>query len=136
MYGHTARVWKVRAVEGSNFVVTCSEDTTVRLWDIETGSEVRLMQGMSPLAGKNVRGLAVYDGLIATGAEDSGVRLFTPSQTLTSKSIRVPLPGQDQIHTDLLKPGKVSDKQKQLHSIVKCVHCYDVVSCLAGTSKG
>lgn len=36
------------------------------------------MQGMLPLAGKNVRGLAVFEDLIASGAEDSSVRIFKP----------------------------------------------------------
>jgi len=31
---------------------------------------------MSPLAGRNVRGLAVFGDLVASGAEDSSVRLF------------------------------------------------------------
>jgi hypothetical protein len=36
------------------------------------------MQGMSPLAGKNVRALSVLGDLIASGAEDSSVRVFYP----------------------------------------------------------
>ena len=33
---------------------------------------------MCHLAGKNVRGLAIFNNLIASGAEDSSVRLFLP----------------------------------------------------------
>jgi len=31
---------------------------------------------MSPLAGKNVRGLSVWGSKIASGAEDSSIRVF------------------------------------------------------------
>jgi WD40 repeat protein len=42
MYGHTARVWKVLNY-GEGKLVTCSEDTTVRVWDIETSECIRVM---------------------------------------------------------------------------------------------
>lgn len=93
MFGHSSRVWKVKEL-GNKHLVTSSEDTTIRVWSLESGEEIRVLQGMSPLAGKNVRGLDVYDLKIASGAEDSSIRLFNAfeSKKLIS-SIRIPLPG-------------------------------------------
>lgn len=49
---------------------------------------------MSPLAGKNVRGLAVDGNYIVTGGEDSSIRVFTTSTFKKAlKSARIPLPG-------------------------------------------
>lgn len=49
---------------------------------------------MSPLAGKNVRGLAVYGNTVVSGAEDSSIRVFTTSTFKKElSSIRIPLPG-------------------------------------------
>lgn len=59
MYGHTARVWKVKPY-GVDQLVTASEDTTVRVWCVKTSTELRQMQGMCPLAGRNVRAVAVW----------------------------------------------------------------------------
>jgi len=75
-------------------LVTASEDTTIRVWCLKTGKEIKVLQGMSPLAGKNVRGLAVNGHQIASGAEDSSIRLFNAFEG--GKKIcttRIPLPG-------------------------------------------
>jgi WD40 repeat protein len=87
MYGHTARIWKVRAFGNSN-LVTASEDTSVRIWCVKSSLELRLMQGMCPLAGKNVRGLATFNNLIASGAEDSSVRLFSPQLNIEETQVK------------------------------------------------
>ncbi len=94
MYGHRARIWKVCGF-GQDKLVTCSEDTTVRVWDVTTSTEVEQMQGMLPLAGKNVRGLAVFGDMIASGAEDSSVRIFTQQLNTPKQSVRVAPPGLD-----------------------------------------
>lgn len=55
---------------------------------------------MSPLAGKNVRGLAVTGNTVASGAEDASIRLFDIKNKVNElASIRIPLPGQTEIHT-------------------------------------
>ena len=111
MYGHTARVWKVRAF-GNEKLVSASEDTTVRLWCTKTSTQLRLMQGMCPLASKNVRGLAVLGNLIVSGGEDSSVRIFEPQIIKTNQlqQIRIPLPGYETVKTDIIKSGKLSEK--------------------------
>ena len=66
----------------------------MRVWSLESGREIRVLQGMSPLAGKNVRGLAVYGSKIVSGAEDSSIRLFNAFESDKKiSSTRMPLPG-------------------------------------------
>lgn len=60
MFGHTARVWKVRPFRNDG-LVTVSEDTTVRVWCIKSSTQLKVMHGMCPLAGKNVRGIAIWN---------------------------------------------------------------------------
>lgn len=99
MFGHTSRVWRVRQL-GENHLVTASEDTSVRVWSIERQVEVKMFQGMTPLAGKNVRGLAVHGSQIVSGAEDSSIRLFNAfSSNHSLSSIRITIPGQSEILT-------------------------------------
>lgn len=99
-----------------------SEDTTCRVWSLVTGKEIIAVQGMSPLAGKNVRGLAVCEGMVATGAEDSSVRVFEADGTNSLVvSSRVPLPGQSSVTTEVFKGGKMSEKVKASYNLVKCV---------------
>ncbi len=73
LQGHGDIVTGVRFVPGSGLIVTSSDDRTVRLWDAETGTQVRVMQHDSI-----VRGLAVSaDGRrIASSSLDDTVRLW------------------------------------------------------------
>jgi len=77
---------------------------------------------MSPLAGKNVRGLAVYENLIVSGGEDSSIRVFTTSTFKKAvKSIRIPLPGKTTVETPLHVSGKLSEVKKSSYNMIKCV---------------
>lgn len=92
---------------------------------------------MCPLAGKNVRGLAISQGgLIASGAEDSSARVFPPTQLYKQYQVRVPLPGQSKVETEPFAGGKLSEtKKKGLYSIVKSIALAgDRI--IAGTTQG
>jgi WD40 repeat protein len=73
LQGHGDTVTGVRFVPGSGLIVTSGDDWTVRLWDAETGKQVRLMQHDSI-----VRALAVSaDGRwIASSSLDDTVRVW------------------------------------------------------------
>ncbi|MEL6777426.1 MAG: TIR domain-containing protein, partial [Cyanobacteria bacterium J06597_16] len=43
--GHTSRVWSVAFSADGTRALSCSDDTTVRLWDVETGQALRVMEG-------------------------------------------------------------------------------------------
>lgn len=71
--GHTNRVWSVAfgwtdptASHGKNIppgspfsqiLASGSEDETIRLWDLETGSCIRVLQGPKPYEGMNISGV-------------------------------------------------------------------------------
>lgn len=69
--GHTAsNVNCVQWHPNSNYIITGSDDRTVRLWDIQTGRTVRLLNGCS--AGINVVQISP-GGRCAAGADYNGV---------------------------------------------------------------
>ena len=76
MYGHTARIWKVvefKQTEDDLIIATASEDTTCRLWKIKQQKEVVCFNNH---IGKNVRALDIQGDLIATGGEDTSIKLI------------------------------------------------------------
>ena len=67
--GHEARIAKVGFGAAGRRVVSCSNDKTIRVWDVETGKEVRRMAH-----GHGVSDLAIFpDGrrVLATSADSS-----------------------------------------------------------------
>ena len=67
--GHEARIAKVAFCAAGRRVVSCSDDKTIRVWDVETGKEVRRMAH-----GHGVSDLAIFpDGrrVLATSADSS-----------------------------------------------------------------
>lgn len=72
--GHTNEVGTVAFGPDGSWVVSCSSDGTVRMWDLRTGTELRRFEGHT----KPVWTLAVSpDGkMIATGSEDTTAILW------------------------------------------------------------
>jgi len=67
--GHEARIAKVGFCAAGRRIVSCSDDKTIRVWDVETGTELRRMAH-----GHGVSDLAIFpDGrrVLATSADSS-----------------------------------------------------------------
>jgi len=73
MFGHGARVWDCKMID--EFIVSCSEDKTVRVWDY-TGTCVYIFRGHT---GKNVWRIDVdpTQSIIASGGGDSSIKLWS-----------------------------------------------------------
>lgn len=70
LYGHTARIWRVRGFEGG--LVSASEDATVRVWTAQGDKWVESSCLVNHI-GKNVRALDVQGSIIVSGGEDSAI---------------------------------------------------------------
>eukprot|EP00750_Incisomonas_marina_P021579 INCI456.1.p1 GENE.INCI456.1~~INCI456.1.p1 ORF type:complete len:980 (-),score=115.39 INCI456.1:580-3519(-) len=78
-FGHRARVWDVRFIEGQGQLVTVSEDATAKLWDEATGACLSTIVGHAP---KNVWSIAVTRvvggrAVVATGGADGSVKIWS-----------------------------------------------------------
>ena len=71
--GHTAGINGASFSSDGKYIATASSDNTVRLWDVETGEELRRYTGDAPI--ENV--VFSQDGkYILTGADDGTARLW------------------------------------------------------------
>jgi len=70
--GHQAAVTGLAVLDGRRFL-SCSQDTTLRLWEVESGKELRRFEGHAgPVAG-----LMLLDGgRVVSGSEDKTLRLW------------------------------------------------------------
>jgi len=71
---HTSIVWCVAVTHDSRFAISGSEDTTLKVWDLETGAEVRTLEGHS----ETVRCVAVtFDSRYAiSGSNDDTPKVW------------------------------------------------------------
>ena len=69
-------------IEIDNYLVSCAEDTNSIVWNLESGEEVRILEGHQ---GKSVWSIAVCPvrKLIVTGGSDSGIKLWPLVPLLT-----------------------------------------------------
>ena len=86
--GHTGPINAIALSAGGRFLVSGSDDNTIRLWDIATGNVLRTLVGHE----KPVLAVAVSgDGrVIASGGDDSSVRVWdvTTGQLRVSRAQR------------------------------------------------
>jgi WD40 repeat protein len=80
MTGHTSNVLEIVQIN-ANQVATSSNDSTLRVWDINTGSLINTYFGHT----SNVKALTVLpNGLLVTGSDDKTMRLWNmQTQTVT-----------------------------------------------------
>jgi WD40 repeat protein len=81
--GHRRGIFNVAFRPDGKLLATASKDHTIKLWDAETGREIRTLQGHT----SDVYSLAFSpDGkLLATASEDHGIKLWDPD---TGKEVR------------------------------------------------
>ncbi|TPX55136.1 hypothetical protein PhCBS80983_g05566 [Powellomyces hirtus] len=74
LYGHAARIWDCKLM--GNYVVSVAEDSTCRVWDLETEECIACWEGHE---GKNVWGVDIdpLANVVASGGGDSGIRLWS-----------------------------------------------------------
>jgi WD40 repeat protein len=72
--GHESTVWSVAVTPDGKFVVSGSDDKTVRLWDLATGKEVRRFTGHEAPV---YRVAVTPDGqYVVSGSGDKTVRVW------------------------------------------------------------
>jgi len=80
--GHSARVVAVAATTDGLSLVSTSEDTTARIWDLATGATTHVLQHQARVAAVAVD----RDGLIATTSRDGNVQVWSPDGTLLQRT--------------------------------------------------
>ena len=89
-YGHRSRIWKIRELEYEGMLVTVSEDTTCKVWEVPsdlfdsktTKIVNRSIETLKGHMGRNVRALACSGGLIATGGDDGAIKVWDAADIL------------------------------------------------------
>ncbi len=90
-YGHSARVWdsdfislKNDAIKSRSGIVTVGEDSTIRLWGIDDGSELAILRGHGC---QNIWKVASSNsGTILTGGNDGTAKIYDVSHQLIHNS--------------------------------------------------
>ncbi|KAJ3158869.1 WD repeat-containing protein 6 [Geranomyces michiganensis] len=74
LFGHAARVWDCKIM--GKLVVSVAEDSTCRVWDLDTSECIACWEGH---AGKNVWGVDIdpLANVVASGGGDAGIRLWS-----------------------------------------------------------
>ncbi|AYV84508.1 MAG: WD domain-containing protein [Hyperionvirus sp.] len=71
LYGHTARVNTVSC--GANILISCSEDKTIRIWDIQTRSCLHVLEGHT----KPITDMRFDEKEVISASEDGTVRIWS-----------------------------------------------------------
>jgi len=75
-YGHTARVWDCAFAPSLGMLVTCGEDSTVRMWDIVNGGRsVATMKGFNCLNAWSID-VDATEGIASAGGNDGSAKIW------------------------------------------------------------
>ena len=91
-YGHRSRVWRLSELGYKGMLVTVSEDATCKVWEVPNEEEKtnvvvnRSIETLKGHLGRNIRALSSYEGLIATGGDDGGIKVWNAREILDKKS--------------------------------------------------
>ena len=72
--GHTSTIRCIRVLDNRPIAVTGSRDTTLRVWDIQHGKMLRVLEGHT----QSVRCLDVSGNKVVSGSYDTTCRVCTP----------------------------------------------------------
>eukprot|EP01124_Arcella_intermedia_P009370 TRINITY_DN16110_c0_g1_i2.p1 TRINITY_DN16110_c0_g1~~TRINITY_DN16110_c0_g1_i2.p1 ORF type:complete len:1144 (-),score=278.45 TRINITY_DN16110_c0_g1_i2:3083-6406(-) len=107
-YGHGARVWDcIIPHPNSPYIITCSEDTTIRVWDVATGTKISTLEGHT---GKSVWRVALHPkgSILASGGGDSAVKLWNLQSLLHKEKKQL-----NEILFELPSRGTITKPKKQ-----------------------
>jgi F-box and WD-40 domain protein CDC4 len=71
MKGHTQTVRGLKMVNGTT-LVSGSRDATLRVWDLETGECLKVLEGHE----KTIRSMAVHGDIVVSGSYDNDARVW------------------------------------------------------------
>jgi len=75
--GHTDCVWNVVHLPGGRHIITCSEDDSLKLWDLESGAQIgEDWRDVGGKAGVITIALSPNGKAVASGGRDGKVRLW------------------------------------------------------------
>lgn len=75
--GHTKRVQGVVHLPGKRRIITCSDDSSLRLWDLESGTQIgKDWQDEGDKEGVRTIALSPSGKTVTTGSDDGTVRLW------------------------------------------------------------
>lgn len=86
MQGHTSTVRCLKVVQGRPIAVSGSRDSTLRVWDINQGTLIHLLQGHM----HSVRGLELFGNLAASGSYDCTARVRSLSSSKAKRKLTRP----------------------------------------------
>ncbi|XP_064652586.1 TAF5-like RNA polymerase II p300/CBP-associated factor-associated factor 65 kDa subunit 5L isoform X2 [Lineus longissimus] len=85
MSGHSGAVYKTCFTNDSRYLLSCSEDTTIRLWSMDTHTNIVKYSGHNyPVWDIAISDLGCY---FASGSQDKTVRLWTTDRVFPLKTL-------------------------------------------------
>lgn len=99
-YGHRSRIWKLRELDYKGMIATVCEDATCKIWEVPSDLEEESKEAAVPRVfnrsietlkghmGRNIRALTCHQGLLATGGDDGGIKVWNVAEILTKKSLQ------------------------------------------------
>jgi WD40 repeat protein len=86
LQGHTGAVQTLRFPSHSRFLVSCSHDKTIRVWDMVGSSPVRVLEGHTAY----IVDLSLLDDrLLASSSGDNTIRLWDLSSPSNNQAVKV-----------------------------------------------
>lgn len=77
MRGHTERVQGVVHLPGKRRIITCSDDSSLRLWNLESGTQIgEEWRDEEDREGVKTIALSPHGDIVTTGSDDGTVRLW------------------------------------------------------------
>ena len=92
LQGHTNDVDEVRFSPDGQLLATCGTDQTIRLWDIQTGQALKILQGHTNSVCSIAFGFEAQRLIIISGSEDETVKFWDIQTGEYFETLRMPRP--------------------------------------------